>query len=229
MNRVVNVMRMQLTNRWIFIGIPLIILAASFLLTLIIWSFIPNDGGVRISGGSQAVMWYFFALGIQSLTLTFPFSQGLSITRRTFFLGTLSLFSLIALITAVTYWLLGLVEQGTGGWGVGGSFFALDWIADGPWYQPVAFYFAVMMALFLIGFWSATIYKRWQATGLLIAGISVALALVGTLYLIGSRNAWPEVGAFLGSQTQLTVAGWLAILALVLAGGSFLTLRRAEP
>lgn len=129
----------------------------------------------------------------------------------------------------MTYWLLGLVEQGTGGWGVGGSFFALDWIADGPWYQPIAFYFAVMMALFLIGFWSATIYKRWQATGLLVAGISVALALVGTLYLIGSRNAWPEVGAFLGSQTQLTVAGWLAVLALVLAGGSFLTLRRAEP
>ncbi|GAB3546025.1 hypothetical protein GCM10027404_05590 [Arthrobacter tumbae] len=228
MNRVINVMRMQLINRWIFIGIPLIILAASFLVTLIIWSFLP-DGGGRLSGGSQAVMWYFFALGIQSLTLTFPFSQGLSITRRTFFLGTLALFSVIALITSVTYYLLGIVEQATGGWGVDGRFFALDWIANGPWYHPIVFYFAVMMALFLVGFWAATIYKRWQTSGLLVAGISVALLLVGTLYLIGSRNAWGEVGAFLGSQSQLNVAGWLAVLALALAGGSFLTLRRAEP
>lgn len=229
MNRVINVMRMQLVNRWIFIGIPLIIMAASFLLTLIIWAILPSDGSTRFSGGSQAVMWYFFALGIQSLTLTFPFSQGLSITRRTFFIGTLSLFSVIALITSVTYWVLGLVEQATGGWGVDGRFFALGWIADGPWYQPIAFYFAVMMTLFLIGFWAATIYKRWQATGLLTAGIAVALVIVGMLYLIGSRSAWAEVGAFLASQSQLNVAGWLALLGLALAGGSFLTLRRAEP
>lgn len=227
MNRVTNVMRMQLTNRWIFIGIPLIIVAASFLLTLVIWSFVPEQG--RYSGGAQAVMWYFFALGIQSLTLTFPFSQGLSITRRTFFLGTIGLFSIIALITSLSYYLLGLVEQATGGWGVNGRFFAMEWIAGGPWFHPIAFYFAVMMALFLVGFWSATIYKRWQTTGLLVAGISVALVLVGTLYLIGSRQAWGEVGAFLGSQSQLDVAGYLAVLGLALAGGSFLTLRRAEP
>ncbi|WP_323958733.1 hypothetical protein GC088_09215 [Arthrobacter sp. JZ12] len=229
MNRVVNVMRMQLINRWIFVGLPLIILGASFALTLLIWFLVPAGGGMRISGGSQAVMWYFFALGIQSLTLTFPFSQGLSITRRTFFLGTLALFTLFAVITATTYWVLGLIEQATSGWGVDGWFFAPSWIASGPWYQPIVFYFASMMALFLVGFWAATIYKRWRATGLLTAGISVALLLVGTLYVIGSLEAWPQVGEFLGSRTQLDVAGWLAVLALALAGGSFLTLRRAEP
>lgn len=228
MNRVVNVMRMQLTNRWIFIGIPLIILAGSFILTLIIWSFIPPEAP-KYSGGAQAIMWYFFALGIQSLTLTFPFSQGLSITRRTFLVGTLALFTGIALITSLLFWVLGLIEQATNGWGVNGRFFAIEWIADGPWYQPVAFYLALMMALFLVGFWAATIYKRWQTTGLLIAGISVALLLVGILYVIGTRQAWAEVGAFLASQSQLNVAGWLAVLALALAGGSFLTLRRAVP
>lgn len=228
MNRVVNVMRMQLTNRWIFIGIPLIILAGSFILTLIIWSFIPPEAP-KYSGGAQAIMWYFFALGIQSLTLTFPFSQGLSITRRTFLVGTLALFTGIALITSLLFWVLGLIEQATNGWGVNGRFFAIEWIADGPWYQPVAFYLALMMALFLVGFWAATIYKRWQTTGLLIAGISVALLLVGILYVIGTRQAWAEVGAFLASQSQLNVAGWLAVLALALADGSFLTLRRAVP
>ncbi|GAB3532396.1 hypothetical protein GCM10027403_04570 [Arthrobacter tecti] len=228
MNRVIKVMRMQLTNRWIFIGIPIIILVGSFGLSVAIWSFIPYEGA-KYSGGSQAVMWYFFALGMQSLTLTFPFSQGLSITRRTFFIGTMILFAGIALATALLYWLMGLIEQATGGWWVNGRFFAIEWIADGPWYQPIAFYFATMMALFLIGFWSATIYKRWQATGLVVAGISVALLLVAGMYIVGTRNAWPEVGQFLASQTQLNVAGWLTVLVLALAGGSFLTLRRAVP
>lgn len=228
MNRVLKVMRMQLMNRWIFIGIPLIILAGSFALTLIIWGMFPAEGN-RYSGGSQAVMWYFFALGIQSLTLTFPFAQGLSVTRRTFFVGTVALFALIALIASVLYWALGLVEQATGGWWMNGRFFAIEWIADGPAYQPIAFYFATMMVLFLVGFWGATVYKRWQTTGLLVAGIAVALLLVGSMYLIGLQGAWEQVGQFLASQTQLNVAGWLAVLGLALAGGSFLTLRRAVP
>lgn len=228
MSRVVNVMRMQLTNRWTFIGIPAVILAVSFGLSWIIWSFIPFEGA-KYSGGSQAVMWYFLALGVQSLTLTFPFSQGLSISRRAFFLGTLGLFSIIAVITTAIYYALGLIEIATNGWGVNGRFFALEWIAEGSGLPMMAFYFTVMMVLFLIGFWAATIYKRWQTTGLLITGIGIGLLLVGVLYYLTRQNLWGQVGQFLGSQSQLSVAGWLAVVGLALVGGSYLTLRRAVP
>lgn len=228
MKRVVNVMRMQLMNKWTFIGIPLVIVVGAFALSWVIWSLIPYQDA-KYSGGSQAVMWYFFVLGIQALTLTFPFSQGLSISRKAFFGGTVGLFSIIALITAVSYYLLGLVERATGGWGMNGRFFALEWIADDGGLPMILFYFTAMMVLFLVGFWGATIYKRWQTTGLLIACIGAALLVVGAMYYVGSQSLWVQVGDFLGSQSQLDVSGWFAVVAVALAGGSYLTLRRAIP
>src|SRR4029453_10995622 len=96
MSRTLAVARMQLINKWTYIGWPLTILAAAFLMSLAIFALIPVTEG-KNGGGSQAPLWYFLVLGIQSMTLVFPFSQGLSISRRAFYLGTLGLFSLIAL------------------------------------------------------------------------------------------------------------------------------------
>ncbi len=63
-----------------------------------------------------------------SLSYTFPFSQALSITRREFFFGTM----LAALVTAVllgaVFAVGGAIERATGGWGVNGYFFSLDWV-----------------------------------------------------------------------------------------------------
>ena len=109
MNRAIGVVRMQLINKWTFLGIPGVILASSFALTLAIWAMIPDTAeGVKYSGAGQAVMWYFFALGLQSMSLTFPFSQGLSISRRNFFLGTVGLFAVVAAVVSGLYVLLGL-------------------------------------------------------------------------------------------------------------------------
>ena len=41
----------------------------------------------------------------------------------------------------------------------------------------ILFYFIAMVALFMIGFWFATIYKRWQATGMLVTWIAIAVVL----------------------------------------------------
>ena len=85
------------------------ILVSSFVLTLAIWAMIPDSVGAKYSGAGQAVMWYFFGLGIQSLTLSFPFSQGLSISRRNFFLGTVGLFAVVAAVIAALYVVLGVM------------------------------------------------------------------------------------------------------------------------
>lgn len=230
MNRALGVARMQMINKWTFLGIPGVILAASFGLTLAIWAMIPASAiGPKYSGASQAVLWYFFALGIQSLTLTFPFSQGLSVSRRNFFIGTVGLFAVIAAAVAGLYVLLGRVEQVTGGWGMNGQMFALTWVADRPWWTQLLFYYAAMMLLFLAGFWGATLYKRWQATGLLVVSVGLGVVLVAAVGLVSWQGWWPNVGSWLATLTPSTVGLWALLLSAALGVGSFLTLRRATP
>lgn len=228
MNRAVTVARMQLINKWTYLGVPALVIAIAFAISWVIWWLLP-DGGMVYSGAGQAVMWYFLVLGIQSLTLTFPFSQGMSVSRRNFYIGTLGLFAVVALVISGLYVVLAAIEQATNGWGVDGRMFALPWIADGSWYEPFIFYFIGMVLLFMIGFWAATVYKRWQVLGMVVTWVSVAAVLLGLVALATWTDSWPSVGMWFAGQTPLTVSAWGALGCVVLAGGSYLTLRKAVP
>ena len=229
MNRVIKVARMQLINKGTFIGIPLIILGATFLFTLAIWWLVRRNGGdgAMYGGGAQAPMWYFLALGIQSLTLTFPFSMAMSISRRTFYLGTVALFSVCALALSVFYYLMGLLEVATDGWGMGGQFFALQWIADNNWLVQILFYFVLMVLLFMIGFLAATIYMRWRTTGMVAFFICLGVLVLGVIALFTVTNSWGEFWSWALTWTAAGVTLWGGIVALLMAGGSYLTLRKA--
>lgn len=228
MSAVIKVARMQLMNRWTFVGMPLVIMGGVTALAIAIAAIIPVDGPIYVGAG-QAALWYFFAVGIQALTLTFPFALAMSVTRRVFFAGTVSVFAFLALAMAVLYFLLSVVESVTGGWGVGGYVYALPWISDGPWYQTILFFWAITLLFFVLGFWGATIYKRWSATGLMVASFGLFAILVGLAGLATASSAWGSVSAFLTTQTPLMISGWLGVVIVLLAGGSFLTLRRALP
>lgn len=228
MSKAMAVARMQLVTKWTYLGNPLVILAAAFLLSIAIFALIPVDEP-KFGGGSQAPLWYFMVLGIQSMTLAFPFSQALSVSRRAFYLGTLGLFSVLAGAMTAIYLLGGIVERATNGWGVNGFFFALPWVADGPWYGTAVFYFTIMMFMFIIGFWFATIYKRWGTIGMLISLIGSAVLLLGIVALATLNQWWGSIGYWFVQQTPLTMGAWAAALCVVLAGGSYLTLRRAIP
>ena len=105
MNRTLNVVRMQLVNRQTFIWVPLIVLGGSLIISIAIW-VILNQAGVTANmygGGAQAPLWYFGVVGVQAMTLTFPFSQAMSLTRREFYLGTLLTAALTSGILAVVF------------------------------------------------------------------------------------------------------------------------------
>lgn len=228
MNRTLNVVRMQLVNRMTYIWIPLIILAGSFLLSLLIWSMIP-PGGTKYSGGSQAPLWYFFAVGIQALTLTFPFSQAMSVTRRAFFLGTLTTAALTSAILAAVFVVGGALELATHGWGMNGYFFYIEWIWGAGPAGAALFFFMVAMLFFLMGFWGATIFKRFGAIGLTLVLVAIGLLLVGSIWLVGRIDAWGAVGAWLATQSAVSFALWGLVLTAVLAVISYGTMRRLVP
>ncbi|MCS3494196.1 hypothetical protein M2368_003224 [Arthrobacter sp. JUb119] len=229
MNRIIKVARMQLINKATFIGIPLIILGGSFLFTLAIWWLVRRNGSDEglYSGGAQAPMWYFLALGIQALTLTFPFSMAMSISRRTFYLGTVALFSVCALVLSVFYYLIGLLEVATGGWGMGGQFFALQWIADNNWLVQILFYFVLMVLLFMVGFLIATIYMRWRTTGMVVFFTLLGVVVLGIIALFTFGNYWDQFWSWALTWTAAGITLWGGLVALLMAGGSYLTLRKA--
>lgn len=52
---------------------------------------------------------------------------------------------------------------------------------------------------------------------------------MGLLALSSWHNWWPYVGAWLGTQTPLSLGGWLLAASVGLALTAYLTLRRAAP
>ena len=231
MNRTLNVIRLQLVNRQTYVWVPLIVLTGAFVVTLAIYALLSSSGlpGPFYGGGAQAPLWYFLFVGIQALTMTFPFSQALSITRREFYLGTLATATITAILLATVFVIGGFLEDATGGWGMNGYFFQLTWIWEAGWWAAWLFYFAFTVLVFTIGFASATLYKRFGPLCVALVYTALALLLVGVMWVIGRLDAWGRVFTWLVEQGAVGLTLWGLLLTVVLAAGSFLTLRRATP
>jgi len=229
MNRTWNVVRMQLVNRQTFIWVPLIVLGGTFVISLSIFGLIAGNG-VKIDmfgGGAQAPLWYFLAVGVQALTLTFPFSQAMSVTRREFYIGTLVTAALTSLGLAVIFVIGGLIEEATNGWGLNGYMFRLVWVwQQGPLVAGL-FFFALAMLFFVVGFFFATIYKRWGSVALTSILVGLGFVLIGIMWLVGQLQAWPELLAWFGGLTPIGLTASLLAATAVLAGISYVALRRA--
>lgn len=231
MNRTVSVVRMQLINRQTYIWVPLMVLGGSLLITLGIYAVIRNAGAdnALYGGGAQAPLWYFGVVGIQALTLTFPFSQAMSVTRREFYLGTLLTAFLTAAILSGLFVVGGLVEEATGGWGLDGYFFFLPWIWGAGAAGAALFYFTIAMLFFVVGFWAATIYKRFGSVALTTVLLTLAALLVLGMFLTGMTDSWAQLFGWFNGQGAVGLALWGLLLGAALAGISYLTLRRAVP
>ena len=225
MNYVSKVMRLQLVNRWTFIGVPLMVLGGSLLIVILLGLVVPNDG-VMITGAAQAPLWYFIVVGVQALSLTFPFSQAMSVTRRDYFLGTLATFVLFSLAFGVVFLVLALIEQATSGWGVDTLIFAIPWLLNAGWLAMILSVAALALVMFLIGLWMATIYKRWGTVVIVAISLGLGLVLVGVIALITYFQWWQAVLTWVVGQTPMSMAGWLLVLIVALSAGSFLTLRK---
>lgn len=228
MSRVLNVVRLQLINKQTFVWVPLIILAGAVVFSILIYAMLPFDGPFY-GGAGQAPLWYFFAIGLSALTMTFPFSQAMSITRREFLLGTLITAALGSLLLAVISVVGGLIEGATDGWGLNGYVFRLPGFWESGPLAAGLIYFAMAMFFFMIGFLGATIYKRWGATIITVIGVGVGLVFVGLVFLITRLDEWGTVGEALAALGTLGMAAWGLVVVAALAVISFLVLRRATP
>jgi len=224
-NRILNVVRLQFINKVTYIWMPLLVLGASWVISILIFAMIPIDEP-KFGGGAQAPLWALMAVGIQAMTLSFPFSQAMSLTRREFYLGTLAAASVTGVMLSTAFVLIGLLERATNGMGVNGYFAYLPAMWESGWLGAWFTYLVVTMFLFVIGFWAATIFKRWGTIAVTLVLSGIGLLLVGVVFLITRLEAWPATWTWLVETGPLGLAFWAVPFIALMALGSYLTLRR---
>ncbi|UNK70769.1 hypothetical protein [Microbacterium sp. H1-D42] len=228
MRRTLNVVRLQLINKNTFVWVPLIVLGAAVLMSVLIYALIPTDAP-KYGGGGQAPLWVFFAVGLSAMTLTFPFSQAISITRREFFIGTMLSAILGAAFMGVLFLIGGGIEKLTNGYGVNGWVFYLPWIWEAGPLGAFVVYFTLAMFFFVVGFTGATVYKRWGAIAVTVASVGIGLILIGLLFLVTRLELWGQVGPAIVQLGALGLALWGLVVVAVLMLFSFLAFRQTIP
>jgi hypothetical protein len=231
MDRVLHAARLHVMHPLVMLGIPWLVVGISFAINVAIWNLTPageQDGG--FTGGVLALYITVLIVYVQAVTQLLPFAMGVSLSRRTFYLGT----ALIAVVQSLGYGIalsaLVAVENATGGWGAGMSYWAPGVFEVG---NPVLQVFASgvpMLAFAFVGVGTGIVQKRWGQAGTwgLIVG---TMLVVGALAILVSwLGAWGSVGAWFADQSVWTLTiGLPAALALVVALVSFPGIRRVVP
>jgi hypothetical protein len=231
MNRVLRVARVQLTTWKQTFGWPVAILALSFVLNLAFFGSIGDDlGDDPVTYGVVSIFIFMAITASQLFTQGFSFAVGLNVTRRTFFAGTSVVLGLMSVTFAVLLYLLSIVEQLSGGWGLDLRYFTVLPITQT--YSPLSvIVFLVPMLLFsYVGLFLGVVAKRWGTNGVLLL-ILLALVVIGAVVvLLTWADGWPRISDWLGDQSGLAlIAGWTLLPLLVAVAGSYGLTRRAIP
>lgn len=234
--RVWNVLRLQFANRLNMLAVPWLILIFVFLVNYAIWAIIATASngtasleGTEYSGSTFWLFAYLMIAAIQAITLTFPFALGMSVTRRDYYLGTALAFALQSVAFTAAYVILSYIEDWTNGWGLGGHMFTAIYFGQGPIWQRIFTVLSTFLISFAVGLFSATVFVRWKANGLMVAGASFTTLLIAAGALITLTHNWMSVWAWFGSMTSTGVVAWLLAPAAALVVAGFYILRRATP
>jgi hypothetical protein len=237
--RIMNVVRLNVANPWTAIIWPWIILAIIFVANLAIWFLILSatpesehadiKEGLQFSGASGYFFVYMLVVAVQTMNSTFPFALGYGVTRRDFYLGSAVTFVLLSAAYAVGMTVLSLLEEATGGWGLGGRMFTAVYFGSGSPLERLWIFFCLFMFFFFIGAALATVYVRWRAAGMIIFFATLGFLLIGAGALIVFTDGWAAIGGFF--EGAGFVGSYTASLAIAAVAGvaGYLILQRATP
>jgi hypothetical protein len=233
MNRIVAAARLHLVHPVVALGVPWMVVASSFVINWLIWKLagiadIPDSG--NFTGGVAALYITVMIVYVAAVTQMLPFAMGLSLSRRTFYLGT----ALVGVVQAIGYGvaLAVLTEIGhaTDGWGVGLRFWAPGGMDVHNFLLQIAVSGAPLLAFIAAGIGLGVLYKRWGQNGVWGLSIGGILVLGGVGVLVTWLDSWRAVGQWFADQSVTSLAVGLPLaLTAVLAVLAFAGLRRAVP
>jgi hypothetical protein len=232
MSRIVSAARLQLAHPLVVLGVPWLVVASSFAINLAIWGLadIGRQPDASYTGGLASLYITVVVVFSQTMTQMFPFAMGLSLSRRTYYLGTATAALAQSVAFGVVLTVLDALEDATDGWGVGLQFWAGGGLDVGnPLLQLVVFT-VPMLAACSIGMGIGVVFKRWGAPGLYGLSLGTLLLGGGLAILVTWRAGWTELWSWLTDRSveSLTI-GLPAVLAVAVAGLTYLGLRRTVP
>lgn len=229
MSRVLAATRVQLITWPALVGWPWGILLSSFVINLMVFAVIADEIPDDPTTGGLASIYVVTMIGAaQAITQFFPFSLGLSLTRRTFYAATSLLLVAEALVFGVLLYLCKVVEEATGGWGMSLRFFGLPFLSSDNPLAQILIYVVPFVLVGYLGICVALVLKRWGVSGLYVLGIGLLGVLGLLVVLVTWQHWWAAIGRWFADQSTLSLfAGWPALLTLLLAGAGLLMIRRA--
>lgn len=239
LQRILNVTRLHLTNKFPMMVLPLLILGFIFLVNYLIWWLIrgvtdPQGAadatqGMQFSGASSFIFIYMLVVAVQSVNLTFPFALGYSVTRRDFYLGTSVMFVLLSGYYAVIMTVMAGLERATNGWGLGGGMFDVIYFRTDNLALQFVLFLLTFLFFFFVGAATAAVYVRWKANGMYVFFAILTLLVIGLVALATYTESWPQVGAWFATNGALGVALWSLTVTALCALTGFLLMRKATP
>jgi hypothetical protein len=232
MNRVLAAARLHLIHPLVGLGFPWLVAGISFAVNWLIWHFadLQHQPGADFTGGVVSLYITVAIVFLQGVTQLLPFAMGVSLSRRTFYLGT----ALVGLAQAAWYGIalavLTAIEGATDGWGVGLQFWAPAGVDVDNFFLQIVVSGAPMLAFIACGIGIGVVHKRWGNAGTWGLIIGTLLVLGGLSVLITALGTWVQVGQWFADRSVVTLAVSLpVVLAVVFGGLSWAGLRRAVP
>jgi hypothetical protein len=150
------------------LGVPWAVVASSFVINWAVWSVADlrhQAGEDGFTGGILALYVTVALLFVQAVTQLLPFAMGVSLSRRSYWLGT----ALVGILSSVGYGLvlavLSGIESATDGWGVGLKFWAPVPLRVGNFFLQILVSGAPMLAFVFAGIGIGVVFKRWGPNG----------------------------------------------------------------
>jgi hypothetical protein len=231
MTRILTAARLQLVGWPARLAWPWFILAMSFGVNLALFAIIGSKiPGGPVTGGLASIYVVELLVCAQSIIQVLPLSLGLSMTRKSFYAAALLWVVARSVAFALILLLFKLLEDATHGWGMSLRFFGVAFLAQDNGFLQFLSYAVLFILLDLVGILSGVIFKRWGINGVFTATVATILILAGAAVLLTWQRQWPGLFDWVSGQPTIAlIAGWPLLLALVMAGGGFLAIRRATP
>ncbi|MCQ6561450.1 hypothetical protein NNL21_22420 [Paenibacillus mendelii] len=167
-------------------------------------------------------------MGTILLHQTFPFAIGLSIRRTDYYWGTAAISVIVTLLSSILLMPLSIIEtKFTEGWGVSLHYFNLPYLSDGSILEQMWISFVLLLFFFYLGFVTASVHRRYGKIGLLLLSVAAFLASSLGIFLMSYYKWWGSLFTSMADLSAFQIASWTFPITLILAGISYLLLRRS--